>query len=70
MAAMLKLKLYDTVKVEGDLVDMVYTDKKTSRRFEYRTSLTRNDTDASSRGNGACETLYVTKVQIGNTIYQ
>lgn len=70
MAAMLKLKLYDKVKVEGELVDMVYTDKRTSQTIQYRTSLSRNDTDITSRGNGACETLYVTKVQIGNTIYQ
>lgn len=70
MAAMLKLKLYDKVKVEGELVDMKFYDSRYSQSLEYRTSLSRTDTDASSRGNGACETLYVTRVQIGNFIYK
>ena len=70
MAALLKLKLWDIVQVEGDLVDMKYYDVKNARKIDYRTSLSRQDTDASSRGNGACETIYVTKVRIGNTVYR
>lgn len=70
MSAMLKLKLYDKVKVEGELVDMKYYTQNSPHPINYYTSLSREDTDATSRGSGACETLYVTKVQIGNFIYQ
>lgn len=67
MAALLKIKLYEKVTLEGELVDITYPG--TGQR-KYYTSLSRTDTDASSRGSGACETLYVTKVKIGNTIYK
>lgn len=67
MAAMLKLKLYEKVTVEGELVDIIYPNTKIPK---YYTSMSRKDTDASSRGSGACETLYVTKVKIGNMIYK
>lgn len=70
MAAMLKLKVWDKVKIEGELVDMRYKSDKSYRTSEYRTSLSRADTNASSRGNGACETVYVTSVQIGNSVYK
>lgn len=70
MAAMLKLRKYQDFKLEGELVDMNYYDKNMRRVMHYYTSLSRNDTDASSRGSGACETMYVTKVQIGNHIYK
>lgn len=70
MAAMLKLKKFDVFKLEGELVDMNYHDPKTGQTQSYHTSLSRTDSDASSRGSGACETLYVTKVQIGHRIYK
>lgn len=70
MAALLKIKLWDKVQIEGELVDMKYYDVKNSQRMEYHTSLSRTDTDASSRGSGACEAVYVTKVRIGNKVYQ
>lgn len=70
MAAMLKLKKYDDFRLEGELVDMNYYDEKTGRKITYHTSLSRTDSDSSSRGSGACETLYVTKVQIGKNIYK
>lgn len=69
MAALLKIKEWDTVQIEGELVDMKFIDKY-SRQINYHTSLSRQDTDDSSRGNGACETIYVTKVRIGNTVYK
>ncbi len=69
MAAFLKIKEWDNVKIEGELVDMKYT-TSSGRTIEYHTSLSRTDTDETSRGNGACETIYVTKIQIGNLIYK
>lgn len=70
MAALLKLKEWDKVEIEGELVDMEYVDKRTNRTWEYRTSLSRNDIDETSRGYGACETIFVTKVKIGNRVYK
>ena len=69
MAAFLKIKEWDTVKIEGELIDMKYT-TRTGRTINYSTSLSRTDSNETSRGNGACETIYVTKVQIGNLIYK
>ena len=60
MAAMLKLKKWDKVKIEGELVDLEY----------HKTSLSRNDTNDTSRGNSASEIIYVTSVQIGHYIYK
>ena len=70
MAAMLKNKMYQDFRLESELVDMNYYDKNIGRVMHYKTSLSRRDTDASSRGSGACETMYVTKVQIGNKVYK
>lgn len=70
MAAMLKLKKFEDFKIEGELVDMVYYDKSKNKEFNYHTSLSRKDSDITSRGSGSCETMYVTKVQIGKKIYK
>jgi len=70
MAAMLKLRLYQDFKLEGELVDMTSKDEKNHKIYTYKTSLSRTDTDKSSRGFGSCETMYVTKVQIGNKVYK
>ena len=69
MAALLKLKRWENVKIEGDLVDMQYVDKSGITK-NYHTSTVRNDPPSGNRGNGSCETVYVTKVQIGNFVYQ
>lgn len=66
MGGLLQIKKNDVVKIDGYLVD-IYTDK--SDLVAY-TSLSRTDTNASSRGGGACEDMYVTQVQIGNKIYK
>lgn len=66
MGGLLQIKKNDTVKIDGYLVD-IYTDK--SELVAY-TSMSRHDTNASSRGSGACEDMYVTQVQIGNKIYR
>ena len=53
--------------IEGlHLVD-IYTDKS---ELVARTSMSRTDTDPTSRGSGACEDMYVKQVQIGNKIYK
>ncbi len=70
MAALLKIKKWDKVEIEGELIDMTYKTEQ-GRLKKYYTSLSRTDTGFSGgRGNGACETIYVTKVKIGNLIYQ
>lgn len=66
MAGLLKIKRNDIVKLDGYLVD-IYTDKS---ELVARTSLSRTDTDPTSRGSGACEDMYVTQVQINDKIYK
>lgn len=70
MAGLLTIKQWDNVQIEGELVDMEYYSKKKNYRYEYYTSMTRTDNDADSRGSGACETVYVTKLRVGNRIYK
>lgn len=66
MSALLKIKKNDIVKIDGYLVD-IYTDKS---EIIAKTSLSRSDTNPTSRGYGACEDLYVKQVQIGKDIYK
>lgn len=66
MSALLTVKKWDKIKFEGYLVD-IYTDKN---EIVAKTSLSRFDRDATSRGYGACEDMYVTKVQINDKIYK
>ena len=66
MGGLLKIKKNDIVKLDGYLVDN-YTDKS---ELVARTSMSRTDTDPTSRGSGACEDMYVKQVQIGNKIYK
>ena len=66
MGALLKIKRNDIVKLDGYLVD-TYSD---NAQLIAHTSMSRGDTDATSRGSGACEEMYVTKVQIGDKIYK
>ena len=66
MGALLRIKINDIVKLDGYLVD-IYTDKS---ELIARTSMSRTDTDATSRGSGACEDMYVKQVQIGNKVYK
>jgi len=64
MSAVMQLKKGDSVKLDGYLVDMNFDGTST------RTSLSRSDTNPTSRGNGACEVMYVYRVQIKNKIYE
>lgn len=64
MAALLKIKKWDNILIEGELVDIEFVDKHNYNQ-KYKTSLYRND-----KGNGASEIIYVKKVKIGNKIYQ
>jgi conserved exported protein of unknown function len=66
MGALLRIKKNDIVKIDGYLVD-IYTDKN---ELVAKTSLSRTDTDPTSRGSGACEDMYVKQVQINNKIYR
>ena len=66
MSSLLTIKKNDIVKLDGYLVD-IYTD---AGEIVAKTSLSRFDNNATSRGYGACEDMYVTQVQIGNRIYR
>lgn len=66
MGGLLQIKKNDIVKLDGYLVD-IYTDKSETVAL---TSMSRYDTDTSSRGYGACEDMYVKQVQIGDKIYK
>ena len=69
MSALLTLKKYDKVKLEGYLVDLYF-----SKGGKSITSVSRTDNNAGSRGRnnggGACEIMYVEQVQIGERIYR
>lgn len=66
MGGLLQIKKNNVIKIDGYLVD-IYTDKNEPIAY---TSLSRTDTNASSRGSGACEDMYVIQIQIGNKIYK
>ena len=66
MGGLLTIKKNDVVKIDGYLVD-IYDGKG---NIIARTSLSRSDTNASSRGYGACEDMYVKSVQVGTKIYR
>ena len=69
MSALLTLKKYDKVKLDGYLVDLYF-----SKGGKSITSVSRTDNNAGSRGRnnggGACEIMYVEQVQIGERIYR
>ncbi len=69
MGALLTLKKYDTVKLDGFLVDLYF-----KNGGKAVTSISRTDNNAGSRGGnntgGACEIMYVTSVQIAERIYK
>ena len=67
MGALLKVKEDDLVKLDGYLVDIY--DAKTSQLIA-KTSMTRKDRDVNSRGSGACENMYVTRIQLEDKIYE
>ena len=70
MAALLHIRKWDNVEIEGELVDMRYRNKS-GREEYYSTSLSRDDGGArGDRGNGSCETIFVTKVKNGHFIYK
>ncbi len=71
-SALLRLNKWDTVKLDGYLVDIIQPSGYTSY-----TSLSRGDNNPQSRGaskddgaGGACEIFYVTSVQIGKKHYE
>ena len=66
MSALLTIKKYDKVKLDGYLTDIVNSDGRTIAR----TSMSRTDTNPTSRGFGACEVMYVTSVQIDKKVYK
>ncbi len=69
MGALLSIKNWQNVKLEGELIDMEYVDKF-GKTNHYYTSMSRTDSGSGDRGNGSCETIYLTKIQIGNKVYR
>lgn len=69
MAALLKIKKWDKVTLEGELVDIEYTDRFNYTQ-KYKTSLSRTDNGTEGRGSGPAEIIYVTKITIGNKVYK
>ena len=70
MAALLYIKEFDTIEIEGELVDMEYKNIH-GNTYNYYTSMSRTDVEpGGDRGNGSCETIYVTQVKHGNHIYK
>ena len=66
MGGLLTIKKNDVVKIDGYLVD-IYDGKG---KIIARTSMSRYDNNAASRGYGACEDMYVKRVQVGNKVYK
>ena len=70
MGALLRVRDWDKIELEGFLVDMKYNSKR-GRIHSSHTSMSRTDTGmVGDRGNGACEVMYVTKVKLKNKIYK
>lgn len=69
MGGLLKIRRWQVVELEGELVDMEQITAK-GRVYDYRTSMSRDDGPKGDRGYGNCETIYVKKVKIGNRIYE
>jgi hypothetical protein len=57
------VKVHDKIVLEGYLVNV--EGRNTEQRISMKTSLTRED-----EGRGACEIIYVTRVQVENKIYE
>lgn len=69
MAALLKIKTWDKVELEGDLVDVEQT-YYSNQRLD-KTSLSRTDDGwEGDRGSGSSEIIFLKKIKIGNLIYQ
>lgn len=69
MSVLYKIKKYDVVKMQGYLVD-IYKDGN----LIVMTSLSRGDTDGTSRGygrgGGSCEVFYVTSIEKDGKLYK
>ena len=57
------VKVHDRIVLEGYLVNV--EGKNTEQRISMKTSLSRED-----GGRGACEIIYVTRLQVENEIYE
>lgn len=66
MGALLTIKKGQVVKLEGYLIDQYRVDGSAV----VKTSLSRTDKNSTARGGGACEVMFVKRVQIGNKVYE
>lgn len=66
LKALKAVKPGQIIKLDGYLVDVYDSDIK---RFAM-TSLSLTDTNETARGGGACEIMYVTKVQVGKKVFE
>ena len=65
MSALIYTHKNQPVKLDGYLVDIYINGEPVAM-----TSLSRKDTNATARGGGACEVMYVERVQVGNKVYE
>ena len=65
MSALMYAPKNASVQLEGYLVDM-----RIDGRPYATTSLSREDTNQSARGGGACEIMYVEKVQVNGWVFE
>lgn len=69
MAALLKIKNWDKIELEGELVDV--EQNYYNNQYVDKTSLSRTDDGwEGDRGSGSSEIIYLTKIKIGNLIYK
>lgn len=69
MAALLKIKMWNKIELEGELVDVEHIYNQSIP--PNKTSLTRTDDGwEGDRGSGSSEIIYLTQIKIGNAIFK
>ena len=67
ISALLIIKNFDKVELEGELVDIQSSIQKGNKIYTYSAKTSLNRTDS---GIGACETIFVTRVKIGHLVFK
>ncbi len=69
MGALIRIKTWDKIILEGMLVDMEYVDAQ-GHRYSYYTNTVRNENDADDDRNGNYQIMFVTRVRLGDKVYK
>jgi hypothetical protein len=67
LAALLTIKNYDKVELDGELVDIQASERIGNTIYTYSAVTSMNRFDS---GIGACETIFVNRVKIGNWLFK